>query len=285
MRLLLIVLSLFIVAGCTNRVRSDLPWFTPADEVGAPGLKPGVWVIAVEPHCSFREGAPLERWPACAKGVIIRPHELLWLDLPPWDQPRDSHLTYNWRRDLFVLAAGDPRILQGGNCWRGFMRKKAADAAASDAASVVAASDTAMAETASSDRATKPTLPQSTGANAAEDVGAAAAEDTPEPGSLSQCYNALAPTQLDASGQIVAAEYWPIVCGPWPKHDKRGFSGNVTVAPFAGLTIIGDDCTARDIDALRVAAAASRRLVATMAATPDQPIGIPMAHWVRDGFH
>ena len=285
MRLMLIVLSLFVITGCTNRIRSDLPWFTSADEAGAPGLKPGVWVIAVEPHCYFRESAPLERWPACAKGVVIRPHELLWLDLPPWDQTKDSHLTYNWRRDLFVLAAGDPRILQGGNCWRGFTRKMAADAAASDAASAAAASDTALASAAEDGHPADPARTTPKSDDTAADVGSAPAADAPEPGSLRQCYNAVRPTQIDASGQIVVAEFWPIVCGPWPRRDKQGFSANVTAAPFAGLTIVDDDCTARDIDALRAAARSSEHVLVGMATVPDQPFSVPKARWVRDGYH
>lgn len=113
MRLLVLLLSALLLSACTNMVRSETPWFGPADSVGAPPLRDGVWGV-VDPDCRFDADLPLERWPACAQGRVIRGSEELGLNAfhTEDDLGRRTRSDYDWSSEAFVLAAGAPRIHQ-----------------------------------------------------------------------------------------------------------------------------------------------------------------------------
>ena len=83
-------------------------------------------------------------------------------------------------------------------------------------------------------------------------------------------YQAFRPTQFDDAGRVTAFEMWPVKCGPEPTGPEPG---SVTERPFPGLTIIEDNCLAKDVDALRRAAALS------------EDLGVwRTSRWVRDGW-
>jgi hypothetical protein len=67
----------------------------------------------------------------------------------------------------------------------------------------------------------------------------------------------------DGTGALVRLAYWPVLCGPPPPDDPhRDDEPVVTVRPFGGLTVEGDNCTAQSLEALRGAARASQTLPA-----------------------
>lgn len=87
-------------------------------------------------------------------------------------------------------------------------------------------------------------------------------------------YVGIRPTAQDASGRITAFNRWLVQCGPPPPPGGR----YVTRHPFRGLTVMGSDCTATSLAALRNAAARSERL-----RNSKGQIDTPPAHWVREG--
>ena len=91
-------------------------------------------------------------------------------------------------------------------------------------------------------------------------------------------YTAVQPTASDPDGRITALRRWPVLCGPKParKAAKPGRSRFVTDKPFKGLAIKGDGCTAKDIAALRRAAAGSEGIAA------GDGYSIIISRWVRD---
>jgi hypothetical protein len=101
------------------------------------------------------------------------------------------------------------------------------------------------------------------------------------------CYDALRPTRFDAEGRITAVLTWPIFCGPWAP-DEQGIPniGSPTVAPFPGLHMVHDNCTAESEEALRQGAASSEAIV--NAAPEFGPRGLGpsrvAARWVRDDY-
>jgi hypothetical protein len=88
-------------------------------------------------------------------------------------------------------------------------------------------------------------------------------------------YHAMRPTGFDEQGRVLAFESWGIRCGPPPEPTEHPDQevGNVTEQPFPGLTVLGDNCTAESVEALRRAATLSE---------PLEPHGT--ARWVRDGW-
>jgi hypothetical protein len=93
----LIALAALTLGGC-NLVMSDKPVFTPADAEGAAPLRPGVWA-APDAGCAFDEAQPVAAWPKCAGGSVVTPTEAWGADDPS-------------KHNAYVLAAGDPRVLQ-----------------------------------------------------------------------------------------------------------------------------------------------------------------------------
>ncbi|MDP3907210.1 hypothetical protein [Novosphingobium sp.] len=91
-------------------------------------------------------------------------------------------------------------------------------------------------------------------------------------------YTAVQPTATDSAGRITALRRWPVLCGPKPPR-KQGLSGRtrfVTDKPFKGLVVKGDSCGAKDIPALRRAAAGSEAIAA------GDGFSIIISRWVRD---
>lgn len=91
-------LAAAVTLGGCNLVVSPTPVFTAADAAGAPPLRTGVWA-GPEPDCKFDEAAPAADWPKCANGSIITPSEAKGIGAEA-------------KPSAYVLAAGDPRILQ-----------------------------------------------------------------------------------------------------------------------------------------------------------------------------
>jgi hypothetical protein len=90
-------------------------------------------------------------------------------------------------------------------------------------------------------------------------------------------YAAITPLQTDAAGRITQAEMVDAECGPLPaKTDPPPPGGkpspvNVTSRPFAGLTVVGNNCVAKDLDTVKNALAGSAKL------KPPSPM-----RWIRD---
>jgi hypothetical protein len=279
MRGIVLVLAIAMLCGCTNQVRSTDPWFTKADAADAPSLRPGVWATDnPDPKCKVDEKAPLEAWPDCAhdQSFVVRADDILRLQVLTNGEEGHTTTTYAWAAHAFILASGDPRIRQQTDCLHS-THKKASEAAASDAEA--AASDAAMASAMASDTATTPAVDAS--AQSADQSAAESATLAPEAGPVpsAYCYTAIRPTQLGSDGKIIAYVAWPVLCGPWPKPKKDGSGGNVTDAPFPGIHVIDEDCSADSVAALRGAAKASE----AYAMRVGPPIYIH-AHRVRDGY-
>jgi hypothetical protein len=256
MRVVLILLAMALQAACSNRVISNTPWFTLADETGAPPLRPGVWVVhdTSESKCRFNERAPVERWPSCAHVLVVRPNEMLGLDRTQSDD-RPSKTSFEWSTEAYILAAGSPRIVQNQDCHP--------DPSPTDAEAVSAAD---------------PPIPKP----AAEKTVSEAGDDQ------WFCYFAVKPTAFDAQGRIIAYLTWPILCGPPPPPSKPGESDEGdTLAPFPGLHLRKGNCTADNADVVRAAAKASEAI----AADESYPVNAHKivrpwpsdARWIRDG--
>jgi hypothetical protein len=110
----LILVSAALMLGGCNLVVSQTPVFQTADAAGAPPFKPGFWA-SPDPGCTFDESTPFDAWPKCANGSEIQPDAMIATvdpttvtaspDAKAGSGPRKVALAY-------VLAAGDPRILQ-----------------------------------------------------------------------------------------------------------------------------------------------------------------------------
>ena len=87
-------------------------------------------------------------------------------------------------------------------------------------------------------------------------------------------YAAITPLQFDAAGRVVEAQMVQASCGPLPsKIDPPPGTKPVTVTarPFPGLTIVGKNCVAKDLDAVKNALAESAKI------NPAVPM-----RWIRD---
>ena len=209
------------------------------DEASAPRLRPGLWIDR-SADCRVDESQPSERWPECAQYFVVREHDVLDLDWTGGARDR----SYEWSSAAYVLAPGDPLIQQVTPC-------------------------TAL--------GLAPAFASPPG-----DAPPSRSTDTPPPrlDPRAYCYSAMRPTRFDSAGRIVSFEAWPVYCGPWPTEEEAERSGgNVTLAPFPGLHVVYENCTAENEEALRMAARASEAMTGS---------GVPgrvSAHWVRDGYH
>lgn len=104
-----------LMSGCSNYVVSEKPWFSQADEAGAPRLKPGLWVAA-QAGCRFDPRRPSERWPDCASAFVIRENEILHAQRYVSTSPGWREITYGWTSAEFLVAAGTPRLAQTTDC-------------------------------------------------------------------------------------------------------------------------------------------------------------------------
>lgn len=93
-------------------------------------------------------------------------------------------------------------------------------------------------------------------------------------------YLALRPAARDGEGRIIAAERWPVLCGPAPKAPRQvnGKPVFTSEKPFKGIKAEGDACVATDVDSLRGAAAASEKVSLEAGFTKVY------SRWVRDGI-
>jgi hypothetical protein len=211
LRLILTVACLALLSAC-NVVMTKEPLFAQADGAGAPTLRQGVWLFFKEPDCKLDESKPFTEWPDCAGGGYVtagnvRGHKS---NAPP-DQLEDTP---------FVLAAGDPRIMQ-----------LQVDVDLSAQASASASGD-----------------------------ATASASASPPVHARPYGYGAVRPTKLDDQGRIIAFDLWPVQCGPPPPKNKNGEDvAPATLKPLPGIEMKPGDaiCSTKSITALRGAARAS----------------------------
>jgi hypothetical protein len=107
------LLTVALLLGGCNLVVSETPVFNTADAAGAPPLKPGIWA-APQPNCDFKPSAPLAEWPKCAGGAEITPTAIIAAADPSVLASPDqgAPAAAKTMKVPYVLAAGDPRILQ-----------------------------------------------------------------------------------------------------------------------------------------------------------------------------
>jgi hypothetical protein len=121
MRIAVLLPLMLLLGACSNRVVSDSPWFTREAEANAPHLRPGLWVEMTTvkkwaTECRFDERKPLDTWPDCASGYLVRSGEVLELSWSESTEQGRTIRTYDWSSRVHVLAAGDPRIDQVEGC-------------------------------------------------------------------------------------------------------------------------------------------------------------------------
>ena len=100
-------LSALLVLGGCNTVYSEKPLFTAEDAAGAPPLKPGLWMtyqLEGDEPCRFDFNRPVRKWPDCVSWVLVREGDVL--------QFGDNGKERVWISHAYILAAGQPRILQ-----------------------------------------------------------------------------------------------------------------------------------------------------------------------------
>jgi hypothetical protein len=104
--------ALALLLGGCNLVVSETPVFSTADAAGAPSLRPGIWA-APQPDCDFKTSDPLDKWPKCAGGAAITPDAILAAaDSAGVTPDQSAPAPAKTLRVPYVLAAGDPRIMQ-----------------------------------------------------------------------------------------------------------------------------------------------------------------------------
>lgn len=96
--IVLLCLSVLTISGCQRQTLIlDSAVLTPADEAGAPPLRPGVWARASR-ECDYDPNKALTAWPDCVGYFVVRDHELRWAGSSEYSP--------------MVLAGGYPRVLQ-----------------------------------------------------------------------------------------------------------------------------------------------------------------------------
>ncbi|HYE47729.1 MAG TPA: hypothetical protein VEA44_18320 [Caulobacter sp.] len=93
-------LALAASLGACNLVITTEPTYSAADAAGAPVLKDGLW-LNLEPNCEVDTSTPATGWPDCAGWVVVKGSTMSGVGNKgePFSVP-------------FVLAAGDPRVMQ-----------------------------------------------------------------------------------------------------------------------------------------------------------------------------
>lgn len=102
------VLALAVLAllGACNMVVTKDPVFSRADGAGAASMRPGVWNgDSSSADCKVDESKPLSQWPECANGFVV-------LDDHRLGSFVDQSGARAWSTTEYVLAGGEPRILQ-----------------------------------------------------------------------------------------------------------------------------------------------------------------------------
>jgi hypothetical protein len=91
-----------LLSAC-NMVITKTPLFSPADEAGAPPLRPGVWLFQTDADCQVDTAKPLTEWPDCSGGAVVAAGHITGKDS---SNPGQMEVT------PFTFAAGAPRIAQ-----------------------------------------------------------------------------------------------------------------------------------------------------------------------------
>jgi hypothetical protein len=104
MRPLLVIVSLLLLGAC-NMVVTKAPLFAKSDTIGAPQLRPGVWIEQSDKPCDFDPSKPLADWPACAKGSVV-------LDGKIGGYNVDANGKKAWTTSELLVAGGNPRVIQ-----------------------------------------------------------------------------------------------------------------------------------------------------------------------------
>jgi hypothetical protein len=97
--------------GACSVVSTERPMFGPTDARGAPVLKAGLWALP-ERGCRFKPRADPVKWPDCVQALEIRAGQIR--DLKPDTEAQRKHQARvgGDKPMSFLLAAGDPPILQ-----------------------------------------------------------------------------------------------------------------------------------------------------------------------------
>jgi hypothetical protein len=103
MRIAAVIAVAALLGGC-NVVTSTTPLFSAADARDQAQLRPGLW-IQEKQGCAVDTALPIDRWPGCADGWVVRPDEIV-AGRDPGAPPA------TWVHYPIVLARGDPAILQ-----------------------------------------------------------------------------------------------------------------------------------------------------------------------------
>lgn len=102
-RALLIALAASALCGC-DAVTSKTQLFGPQD-AAQQQLKPGLWVVT-NGDCRFDETLLADAWPSkCALAVQVRKADVLIYE-------RESDKSSHWSQAWYLLAGGDPPIMQ-----------------------------------------------------------------------------------------------------------------------------------------------------------------------------
>ncbi len=102
-------LALTAALGGCNLVLSEKPMFTAADAAGAPVLRDGVWA-APDKGCDFDQTKPIDQWPKCAGGDVVGGSVMRPIQRKDDDEGFSGGLSTD--PSTFILAAGDPRVMQ-----------------------------------------------------------------------------------------------------------------------------------------------------------------------------
>lgn len=94
----LAIIGLCLMSSACIAVGSRTPLFSSADAGEAAQPRPGLWA-SPDPDCNFDPTTPVDGWPSCANGTVVRAHVMG----PPHDPA--SLMDY-------VVAGGEPRVLQ-----------------------------------------------------------------------------------------------------------------------------------------------------------------------------
>jgi hypothetical protein len=97
-------------------------------------------------------------------------------------------------------------------------------------------------------------------------------------------YMAMKPARHDRRGRVLEFGAWWVVCGPpppaGPAPEKGSRERRVTLEPLPGLEIRGDDCIARDPEAVRRAARASEAWSVRLTYQWVRPLRFGEAKWL-----
>jgi hypothetical protein len=111
----IVLLAAALMLGACNLVVSETPVFSAVDSQGAPPFKPGIWA-SPDPGCDFKTSEPVDSWPKCANGTTIGETAIQGtMDPGSLAATDSSHAPETGPQKValpYVLAAGDPRVMQ-----------------------------------------------------------------------------------------------------------------------------------------------------------------------------